>query len=316
MVTSPREPSPSPWVVPSPAAEHRTVPLTAWDIAAVIAKAVTYAATLSAAGGVYFLAYSHGLLGVGETRRIARLVLTLSVVAASVSCLRIAILTGSMSGEVAGMLDRELASMLLGAGEGRATGLRLAGLSLASLAVFSRQRPSALALLGASMAATSFAAVGHAHAVAASSIAMALLGVHVLCVAFWLGALAPLLLVAGSGDVRHVAATARRFGSIAVGVVAVLVLSGATVLYFLLGSVSALGSSGYGRIVLVKLGLVACLLGLAAFNKWRVTPQLMAGDSTAVRRLRRSIQLEMLLGVLILLVTATFTTVTGPPSLG
>ena len=289
------------------------MPLTTWDIAAVIAKAVTYAATLSAAGGVYFLAYSHDLLDVADVRRIKRLVMVLGLVAVLVSCLRIAILTGSMSGELSGMVDRELASVLLGAGEGRATGLRIAGLSLAALAVFSRHRPSALALLGAAAAAASFAAIGHVHA-AATSLAIGLLGIHLLCVAFWLGALAPLFFVAQHDDVRRIAAAASRFGHIAVGIVAALIVTGAAVLYFLVGSVSALWTSGYGQAILLKLGLVSCLLGLAALNKLRITPRLQAGESTAVRRLRRSIQVEMLLAALILLVTATFTTVTGPTS--
>ena len=139
------------------------MPQTAWDIAAVIAKAVTYAATLSSAGGVYFLAYSHDLLRVAEVRRIKRLVMISMLVALLVSCLRIAILTGSLSGELSGMVDAEMASVLLGAGEGMATGLRMAGLSLAALALFSRQL-SALALLGATAAAASFAATGHVHA--------------------------------------------------------------------------------------------------------------------------------------------------------
>ena len=292
------------------------MPLTAWDIAAVIAKAVTYAATLSAAGGMCFLAYSHDLLDVLETRRIKRLVMLLGLVAIVISCLRIAILTGSMSGELSGMVDGELASVLLGAGEGRATGLRIAGLVLAGVAVFSQRRPSALALLGASMAAVSFAAIGHVHAVAAASLSIGLLGIHLLCVAFWLGALPPLLFVAQSDDVRHIAAAASRFGHIAVGMVAALIATGATVLYVLVGSISALWNSGYGQAILLKLGLVSCLLGLAALNKLRITPRLRAGDSTAVRRLRRSIRVEMLLAALILLVTATFTTITGPPSVG
>ncbi|MDP8984592.1 MAG: CopD family protein [Pseudomonadota bacterium] len=292
------------------------MPQTAWDIAAVIAKAVTYAATLSSAGGVYFLAYSGDLLRVAEVRRIKRLVMLLMLVAIVVSCLRIAILTGSMSGELSGMVDGELASVLLGGGEGMATGLRIAGLSLAGLAFFSQRRRSALALLGATAAAASFAAIGHVHAIATAWLSIGLLGFHLLCVAFWLGALAPLFFVAQSDDVRYIAAAASRFGHIAVGIVAALIVTGATVLYLLVGSVSALATSGYGHAVVVKLGLVACLLGLAAVNKLRITPKLLAGDYTAARNLRRSIRIEIIVGALILMVTATFTTVTGPPSVG
>jgi putative copper export protein len=47
----------------------------------------------------------------------------------------------------------------------------------------------------------------------------------------------------------------------------------------------------------------------------RVTPRLQAGDVAGVQVLHKSIEFEMLLGALILIVTATFTTVTGPTAL-
>lgn len=73
--------------------------------------------------------------------------------------------------------------------------------------------------------------------------------------------------------------------------------------------------SPYGQFVLVKLLLVALLLALAAVNKLRLTPLLVAGDQSAIGRLRRSIRAEMTFAALILLVTAAFTTVVGPPEL-
>jgi putative copper export protein len=73
--------------------------------------------------------------------------------------------------------------------------------------------------------------------------------------------------------------------------------------------------SAYGRIVAIKLLLVAGLLSLAAVNKLRLTPALLRGDSSALLRLRTSITAELVLAGLIVLVTAVFTTVTGPPAL-
>ncbi len=70
--------------------------------------------------------------------------------------------------------------------------------------------------------------------------------------------------------------------------------------------------SRYGRLVSLKLGLVILLLTFAAFNKLRLTPRLLAADESAVRAVRRSIQAEMFIAGLILLVTASFTTITGP----
>ena len=142
-----------------------------------------------------------------------------------------------------------------------------------------------------------------------------LLSVHLLGVAFWLGALVPLLIVARDGDLPRTAAAAARFGAAAIFVVGGLMAAGLGLLWMLLGGVTALWGSAYGRYVMFKLAFVAGLLCLAAFNKLRLTPRLRGGDARAARSLRTSIRLELLLGMLILAATATLTTLTGPPAL-
>jgi copper resistance protein D len=139
-------------------------------------------------------------------------------------------------------------------------------------------------------------------------------GLHLVCGAFWLGALAPLLLLARDGEPAALAAAARRFGRIAAVVVALLIFAGASLLWQLLESETAWWTSNYGRTVILKLGLVACLLALAAYNKWRLTPRLLQGDTLAALSLVSSIKAEMLIGGLILIATATLTTLYGPGS--
>ncbi len=288
-----------------------SVTISGWDVAAVLLKALTYAATLAAAGGVFFLSYCRGLLLEGERQRIRRLIGRLTLAAGFVSCVRIAVLSASISGDFSGMFDASMVSLVLSGGEGRATGLRLAGLSLVIIAVFSG-RGLVLASIGAVVAAGSFAAVGHAHAVASSALPTLMLSVHLLCIAFWLGALTPLLLIAGEAGVARAAAIAARFGTAALWVVGLLVIAGAIVLSVLLDGVGQLWTTRYGRLVSLKLGLVVALLSLAAFNKLRLTPRLRAGDSSVILTFRRSIEAEMLIAGSILWVTAAFTTITGP----
>jgi putative copper export protein len=54
-------------------------------------------------------------------------------------------------------------------------------------------------------------------------------------------------------------------------------------------------------------------LSLAAWNKLALTPKLLQGDAGAMVKFRRSLLAEMSVGAVILLTTATFTTLTGPP---
>jgi putative copper resistance protein D len=291
------------------------VPLSVWDAASIAVKTVTYAATLGAAGAVFFLGVCGPLIAGADRPRIRSLVVGLAALSVFAGGAQILVSAGSMGDDAAGMWDGSLIHMVWQAGAGRANLIRAIGLLLAALGVRSN-RPPWWALLGAAMAATSFAWTGHARALNPDVLPVLLVSAHLLGIAFWLGALAPLLIVSRNGDVAIIAATAARFGSSAVVVVGGLMAAGLALLWMLLGDVTALWTSAYGRSVMLKLAFVGCLLCFAAFNKLRLTPRLLAGDSRAVRSLRTSIRFEMILGALILAVTAGFTTLVGPPALG
>jgi putative copper export protein len=290
------------------------MPFGIWDAAAIVLKTLTYAATLGAAGAVFFLRYNAPSITSVHRLRIRHLVFGLALLSVLAGAAQIMVSAASMSGAAAGMWDGSLLRMVWQAGAGRADMARAIGLLLAVLPVLP-DRPSGWALLGAALAATSFAWTGHARSLSPDAVPILLLSVHLLGVAFWLGALLPLLIVARDGDLPRTAAAASRFGAAAIFVVGVLMAAGAGLLWMLLGSVTALWGSTYGRYVMLKLMFVACLLSLAALNKLRLTPRLRGGDVRAARSLRTSIRLELLAGMSILAVTATFTTLTGPPVL-
>ena len=280
----------------------------------IAAKAITYAATLGASGAVFFQKACGALIAGAAAARIRRLVLCLALLSVFGGGAQILASAASMGGDAAGMLDGSLVGMVWQAGAGRAYAIRALGLLTATLAARS-QRTLWLACLGAGAAATSFAWTGHARALDPPMLPILLLSMHLLSVAFWFGALAPLSMIARDGDLPRIAAAAARFGKAAVFVVSALVAAGAALLWMLLGGSAALGNSGYGHWVILKLALVICVLCLAAINKLRLTPRLLAGDRGALAGLRGTLRFELLLGGLILAVTAAFTTVTGPPAL-
>lgn len=286
-----------------------------WDVASVAIKALTYGATLSAAGGAGFLIFSGPQLIPALKRQIRRWLGWCITVAMLTSVIRIGVLSGSMGGGLASVFDGGLLRMTLEMGEGRATGLRVIGLMSVAVSLFRRRNLSAITLGGAIIAATSFATVGHAWASARGPGLIALLSLHLVCVAFWLGALAPLWIATHDVDLARLAAVVRRFGLAAVYVVGALLTAGGFLLFVLIGKPSELWTTDYGRLVLVKLAFVACLLGVASLNKFRLTPRLQALDPAAVSTLRHSIQLEIAFGIAILLATASFTTFVGPASL-
>jgi putative copper resistance protein D len=287
--------------------------ISGWDVAAVFAKAVTYAATFGAAGAVFFSLYCGPLLRDQQRGLIRRLIAILVGAAAAASVLRILLLAGSMSGEMAGMFNSTFANMILGAGEGRASGVRIVGLALILFALSKHPVFRGAAIVGAMAASTSFAWVGHIHGLVPNTAPSLLLCLHLLCAAFWLGALPPLLIIATGAHEPQIAAAAARFGKLALRVVALLIAAGASLLLILIGSAAQFWASDYGRMMAIKLLVVAALLSLAAWNKLALTPRLLRGDARAMVKFRRSLLAEMSVGALILLTTAAFTTLTGPP---
>ena len=298
-----------------------------WDAAMVTAKAATVAATLAASGGVFFLLYSRALLDGICAGRIRRLIRVLVVIAAFAGVAMILAAAASMSGDAGGLADVGLARMILQAGEGRASLIRLIGLILIGASLAGRRSPAAVTLLGAVTAATSFAWVGHVHALSAlrgAWLPSLVIVVHLLGVAFWLGALIPLLMVArgadadlsrgdtSRADMSRIAATVGRFGTAALVVVGALLTAGVVLLCLLLRDVSELWTDDYGRLVLTKILLVSCLLALAAFNHLRLTPRLFAYDTGALQALKRSIKAELAVAGCVLVMTAAMTTLAGP----
>jgi copper resistance protein D len=285
--------------------------ISGWEVVAICAKAATYAATLGAAGAIFFCAYCNNLLADPQLSRIRRLIAVLLIISAGVSAARIPLLACAMSGDFAGMFDADFENMILRNGEGRTAALRLCGLALMAIGVFSSRR--ATALIGAAIAAVSFGWIGHIHAMIPGTLPRALLCLHLLCAAFWLGALAPLLIVAQVGMASQIASVAARFAGWALVLVAILMAAGTWLLWMLIRDAAEFWSSDYGRMLLIKLLLVALLLAMAALNKLYLTKKLSDGSANAALSFTRTVQAEMLLGSLILLVTAAFTTLAGPP---
>jgi putative copper export protein len=292
-----------------------------WQSLAIVTKAMTYGASFTAAGGVMFLGCFHDLLSGQEYLALKRFVVRAAWMAMLLSVLRIAVMNGMLSGELSGMLDVAMTQMVLQSSEGAATGLRLA--SLLVIVILCRKPLHGFslwsALSAATIASTSFTLVGHASEVTMkagfSLLSQSLLCIHLLGLAFWLGALWPLHRSTHDDDIARIAAIMERFGKLAARVVGLLIAAGLLLLWLLLlGKVDALWSSSYGQLFVVKLFCVALLLVLAAMNKLRLAPLLRIGGDTATVKLRRSIMAEMIVASLVLLVTACFTTVVGPAS--
>jgi len=278
------------------------------------AKALAYLASLTAAGSalVFVTVAAWDSETLRALRRLGIASACVSVVAsASLVPMNAIFLAG---GSWAGGLDPVLSSMLVAGPLGEGLAARVAGLALLAI-FFGSRAPKAVGLAGAALVCISFAMRGHVLAEPRALLAV-LLTAHLLGIAFWVAALFALHRMTRLQDSGRVGVAAREFGQKALGVVAGLTLAGVGLLLLLAGNPLNTLATPYGRLLAVKLAIFLLLLGLAAFNRLRLTPALESGDASALARLRRSIEIEAAAVAAILLTTSTLTTLTSPEAAG
>lgn len=211
---------------------------------------------------------------------------------------------------------------------GRVWGTRLVLLCLLGSLLLLRERElndkdrGALHLEGLALGGGLIAALAWTGHATATETALRILhlasdAIHLLATGVWLGGLIPLVLLlrranalpGGTGTAVAQEAT-RRFSLLGLISVAALGVTGVANAWILVGDIPHLIGTPYGRLLLVKLGLLLPLIGIAARNLLRVKPTLIARSTadfqgplkTLLRRLSQNVLAEACLGTVILLI--------------
>ncbi len=143
----------------------------------------------------------------------------------------------------------------------------------------------------------SWALTGHASAAPPSWLSMPSVWLHTVAVVLWIGVLWPLAVsLKDSQDVSLLG----RFSRGIPWVLLVLLATGTVLAYLQLEGIASLWQTPYGRILSAKLGVVSLLLGLGAYNRYRLTAGVLKGETASRIALRRTIRLECVLALLVL----------------
>ena len=270
-------------------------------LAAIVTKFALYLGVMTAAGTVMATC----MFRLDRTRGLAMAFAVLGLVA---TILAFSLRGANLTGDVSGMTDPEMLGLLWTTPVGTALLLRLVGLSLLIVGLFMGRIGVWISVLGGIIAIWSFDHVGHISGRDTTLLDIALM-LHLVAVALWIGVLSPLKRLASSSNTYASAAdVGHRFGVVATVTVPVLIILGGYMGYELVGSFSALISTGYGQALIIKVLLVGLLLGLAAGNKLRFIPALRAGDTAAANHLSKIISIEWLVILAVLGTTAVLTT--------
>lgn len=258
-------------------------------------------------------------LSPGLARRARALLVAAAALLAIASIAAIIAQSAFFAGSLDGGLAREsLAAVAFQMDLGKAALVRSAT-AVVALAGLAALAPGRLAWIFAvafgGMATVSLAWMGHAGAGEGDTgrILLASDVLHLLAAAGWLGALAgfaQLLFVkpATPALTRALHSALSRFATVGSMMVAILVVTGVVNTLSIVGlaGIATIWTSAYGQLLLLKLALFATMLGLAAANRFRLTPAL-AGEIAeaqpargALRGLRRSVVLETIAGAVVL----------------
>lgn len=165
--------------------------------------------------------------------------------------------------------------------------------------------------LGALALAAGFGLSGHTQGLEEPGFMPVLVAGHVLIAGFWIAA--PMTLYPKGGlNPLKLKNRVSRFSQIAVWIVPLLFVSGLWLLWTISGSIQNVVSENYGRLLLLKLVLASALLTLGAFNKLYITRELQTHPVRAQAKLKKTLKLEAILFMAILISIATVTTVIGP----
>ncbi|MFO7777593.1 MAG: copper resistance protein CopC [Nitriliruptoraceae bacterium] len=241
-------------------------------------RGLGYLALLLATGGAVA---ARAVVRRREDRALARrLAVSAALAGAAVSLLAIPVQAVAVTGDLAalwsGLAWWETAISSFGV----ATIIRAALLALLATALLARS-PGVVTVLIAAGAAGTVALDGHQRSVSPTWLLIAGDLLHVGAAAVWFGGLVVVTaLVVRSSSRREPVAAAEviaRFSTVALGAVVLLTIGGLAMAWPLVGQPDALLGTAYGVTLLVKLTVVAVVVGVAAYNRRRLVPAIVAG---------------------------------------
>jgi len=277
----------------------------------IVARALHYGALLLLFGTALFplhsLAPAEGRPAALD-RRLGDIARTCAVLALASGVLWLMFTTAAMSGELAGAVAPEgLRMVLTGTPFGQIWAVRLAVLAVVAAAMLVVRWPPAViaAVSGgllASLALTGHAAVTEGAAGILHRISDAL---HLLAAGGWLGALVSMGYLVKRERFGEAAARALvRFAGAGSVFAAVLIATGLVNGWLVLKTPEPLLGGLYGRLLLVKVALVAFMLGLAGLNRFWLAPAFAADPEDKGARLRLTVGAEQALGLLVIVLVA------------
>ncbi|MDR6821114.1 copper transport protein [Neorhizobium sp. 2083] len=196
---------------------------------------------------------------------------------------------------------------------GRTVVFMIAALALSAVALASRPGASGrwISLGGLVAGAFALSLSGHASAAEPQWLTRPAVFLHALTISVWVGAFIPLSGNFNANTSVRVALL-RLFSRSIPFAVMILAVAGVYLAVVQVREFSALLTTAYGNVLLIKLALLCALFLLAALNRWKLTTPVQQGDPIAIRAFMRSIVAETIIVLLVFGVASSWR-FTPPP---
>lgn len=278
-----------------------------WSITNPFLKALLYLSLLGTVGTLLFSLHFNkyqSLAGVRYCQSLIKKSASLGIIVSLGTFFSVA---GNMGGDFVSAIDMIMLRLAFESKLGLASLIALLGFVILRVTNKSTsQLGFVISLIGLILVLLSFVISGHS--TKDGFVTQTLLLIHLVGISYWLGSLLPLSWMCISDDDENLHIITHRFGVLAIGYIMALMISGFIFAYHLIGSFYALINTSYGNVLLAKLVAVFLILSLGALNKFKLVPLLIKNPTIGAKRLRSSVNFEILLALIILGFSSLLTT--------
>ena len=284
-----------------------------WSLINPIVKSLSYLLLIVTIGNILFLIHFMKNLTIQQIQFSYNNIKIFSLIGMLVSMLTFITLLGNMSGDFKGIFEIYIISASFQTLAFKSFLLSLVGYFIIFLCQILQINSIALKLMGSIFLLSSFIILGHS--TKNGIISQSLLIVHLVGISYWIGSLLPILKLCNDLNFNELIIVSKKFGNYAIGYILLILFSGLTFSYLLLGSFEKLFFSNYGNVLLLKLFFVSFLLFMGTLNKFYFVPKLISKKTIFLNQFKKSILIEMLIVFVIFFITGILTTSLDLPSL-
>ena len=244
-----------------------------WTILNPIIRTLIYFTALYSIGSVIFKVHFYKYFNEEINIYCKKIIRNSALLGLLISILAFLSVAGNLGGEIESIFEIDLIELSFETMQGKSYLLLIVGFSFLYFSYyFQNIFVNAFNIIGTVLILISFIVIGHS--LSQGIYTQILLLIHLFCISYWLGSFLPFKYMCNIKNYENLYLVAHNFGIYATFYIGLLVITGLTFSYFLLGGILPIITSTYGNVLICKLLLVSSVLMIGAINKFRIVPNI------------------------------------------